>query len=80
MYILVVFEKVALGDHNPCKQTSLNAKKVVKFGFYNIATDRWIAVDGDTVSLQVIVYPIFFCHLIAYQAQTRHFLNSSKVI
>ena len=49
-FILVVFEMVTLGEHT----FNQGADPVVKIGFRNVATDTWVTVDNDTVTLQVL--------------------------
>ena len=51
-FILVVFEMVTLGEHT----FNQGADPVVKIGFRNVATDTWVTVDNDTVTLQVLYY------------------------
>ena len=46
----VVFEMVTLGEHT----FNQGADPVVKIGFRNVATDTWVTVDNDTVTLQVL--------------------------
>ena len=54
-FILVVFEMVTLGEHT----FNQGADPVVKIGFRNVATDTWVTVDNDTVTLQVL-YKIYY--------------------
>ena len=48
----MVFEMVTLGEHT----FNQGADPVVKIGFRNVATDTWVTVDNDTVTLQVLYY------------------------
>ena len=48
----MVFEMVTLGEHT----FNQGADLVVKIGFRNVATDTWVTVDNDTVTLQVLYY------------------------
>ena len=41
---------VTLGEHT----FNQGADPVVKIGFRNVATDTWVTVDNDTVTLQVL--------------------------
>ena len=43
---------VTLGEHT----FNQGADPVVKIGFRNVATDTWVTVDNDTVTLQVLYY------------------------
>ena len=52
-FLLVIFEKVTLEDYVPCGGDTNNEKTVVKVGFYNVATDTWISINGSQVILQV---------------------------
>ena len=51
---------VTLGEHT----FNQGADPVVKIGFRNVATDTWVTVDNDTVTLQVLYYTHY--HTINY--------------
>ena len=46
---------VTLGEHT----FNQGADPVVKIGFRNVATDTWVTVDNDTVTLQVLYYTYY---------------------
>ena len=56
---------VTLGEHT----FNQGADPVVKIGFRNVATDTWVTVDNDTVTLQVLYYTQYYTQ---YYTTKRH--------